>query len=443
MLVRFYLENFKSFNKKFEFNMLAGAYQKHPNHVFIPKNHDDLKILKNTAIYGANASGKTNFLHGLVTLQKIIANKPDNRDNLLPYFPFKMKAENVNVPTQFEVDFIVDDLCFNYGLSYNENTIISEWLYILKKQGSEMVFERKTDSAGKTELKFIKGLFPSHEAKIRTDIYQKDLQPNQTFINEGYNKDIRHFNAVYKWFTTKLTFKAIDGKFSKLPYLLSNNVTFSNNFNDILKQLDLGIDLVKVKETSFDDFFGSTQEKLKEQLEKSLASKEVIDIGNGSEFLSAYRNEKGVPVIGNLILLHKDGEGNLIDFEYNEESCGTQKLLDLIPGFIEVINTSSTLLVDEIESSIHPILIKSILKIFSGLNTKHDGQIIFTSHESTLLDLDLFRQDEIWFCEKNDQKESCLISLSDFKVRFDLDIRKGYLEGKFGGIPYVNISKLI
>ena len=146
--------------------------------------------------------------------------------------------------------------------------------------------------------------------------------------------------------------------------------------------------------------------------------------------------ENGVINVKQLKLEHKGKNGQLINFNIDEESDGTIRLLDFIPAFQDLISKSKVFLIDEIERSIHPLLIKELVKKFSEDN-KSEGQLIFTTHESNLLDQDLFRQDEIWFAEKDKNGITDLYSLSDFKEHKTIDIRKGYLNGRYGSIPFL------
>lgn len=147
--------------------------------------------------------------------------------------------------------------------------------------------------------------------------------------------------------------------------------------------------------------------------------------------------EKGKNIVKIVVSKHINNKGELINFEINEESDGTKRLLDFIPACEEIINRDCTVLIDEIDQSIHPVLLQRLLeKIMNDNKTR--GQLIFTTHESNLLNLEIFRQDEIWFAEKNKEFGSTVFySLIEFKPRFDLDIRKGYLKGRFGAIPFL------
>ena len=146
--------------------------------------------------------------------------------------------------------------------------------------------------------------------------------------------------------------------------------------------------------------------------------------------------EDGEVFVKQLKTEHQAGETNIVDFDIEEESDGTIRLLDFVPAFRDLVGEEKVFIIDEIERSIHPLLIKELVKKFS-VDSKTKGQLIFSTHESNLLDQNLFRQDEIWFVEKDKSGKTDLYPLSDFKIHNTIDIRKGYLAGRYGSIPFL------
>jgi AAA15 family ATPase/GTPase len=440
MILRVFIENFKSFRERTEFNMLAGNYKRFPNHVSEVKK--DLKVLKNSAIYGGNAAGKTNFVLALEVLRELVVEGTNDLKEFLPYNPNKLSKKSVTAKTKFEIDFIHEGVEYSYGIAYNKELILEEWLYKNSSVKPEKVFERTTiESSKKVKLSLHKMFFKSKEEKIRLKIYEEDLRPNQPFIFEGFNKKLDVISKAYTWFDEKLKFIFVESKYGGLPHYFANQEWFKEKFLDLIKTANLGIDSIEVEETPFDNFFGKDQESFKKQILTKISKERVIEFGDGDDMYCAYINNNDESVVSKLVFYHEDIDGDLVEFDIKEESRGTRRILDLIPAIIIASNSESIFIVDEIESSIHPLLIKSILKIFHKVNKDSDSQIIFTTHESNLLDLDLLRQDEIWFFEKAKDKSTNIYSLSDFKVRHDLDVNKGYLDGKFGAIPFLGDFK--
>lgn len=438
MLIRTYIENFKSIRDKSEFNMLAGSYKRFPEHVY--DGYNEMKILKNAAIYGSNAAGKTNFILALEALSDIVVNGTEDLLESLPYYPNKLCKTSLNAPTKFEIDFLHEGTEYSYGISYKSDIILEEWLYTGVSQTPKKIFERSTNPEnGKSKLVLNK-LFSkdSKDEKIRHKIYEEDLRANEPFIFVGFNKSLKIIEEAYKWFDESLSFIFVHSRYGGLARFLSNYDWFKKDFLEILKTANLGIDSIEVEEISLDDFFGKEQENFKKQIRKRISKDRGFDLDSTSGGNCAYINNDNEAVVGKLMFYHTDLDGDLIEFDLSEESRGTKRILDIIPAIVYAAKTKTTYIIDEIESSIHPLLIRSILKLFMKANSKGSQcQLIFTTHESTLLDLELFRQDELWFAERSKKISTNIYSLSDFKVRHDLDVKKGYLEGKFGAIPYI------
>lgn len=434
MLLRYFVKNYRSISDKIEFNMLGGKYTKHDEHVHL---HNNLKILKNSAFYGPNASGKSNFIISIEMLYYFITEGTTDKDELLHYRPFLLNSEFKNIPTEFEIDFLHNDRVYSYSIKFNEKYILEEWLYILDGNENEMVFERTTEKETlKSNLKFNESFFTGVEEKVALKLYQKELRHNQPFITEGYNKDLKDIKEAYDWFKSLLYVIYPDRGIKGLVHSLKYNSNFSEKFNNILKDTGLGIDKVIVDEEPFDKFFGKGQDSTKKKIEAKLRKDSGYEFGaEKGKFYSAYLNEDGVPTVGELKLLHKDNHNDFVEFSFRDESMGTIRILSLIPALIYISENDAVVIIDELETSIHPLLIKYLLKIISKSNSHSKGQLIFSTHQTNLLDLELFRQDEIWFFNKDENNSTKIYPLSDFKVRFDLDIRKGYLKGMFGSIP--------
>jgi hypothetical protein len=186
-----------------------------------------------------------------------------------------------------------------------------------------------------------------------------------------------------------------------------------------------------------DAFFGDQREKLKKEIINDLeGGNSNVVLRTASGFL-LITGESGKYLVKKVISFHQDSKGEKIKFEIEDESDGTQRLLDFIPAFDLILRNDLTIIIDEIDHSLHPALLKVLIQKVMDDDTTQ-GQLIFTTHESNLLDFKIFRQDEIWFAEKDKTTgESSLYSLIDFKPRYDLDIRKGYLKGRFGAIPFM------
>ena len=214
---------------------------------------------------------------------------------------------------------------------------------------------------------------------------------------------------------------------------------FKNFANSLLPTLDTGLFELDVEEVPFEVYFGEKEQRRAKELLSDLFDEDSrlivrYDYDNENQ-IAITKEEDDSYLVYKLISRHKATDGKLKKFEIFNESDGTKRLLDFIPALEMLIDDPVTFVIDEIDRSIHPALLKKLIEQFLKTNTK--GQLIFTTHESNLLDLNLFRQDEIWFAEKDKTGSTRLYSLSEFKPRYDLDIQKGYLNGRFGAIPFL------
>ncbi|KQT20886.1 hypothetical protein ASG31_17040 [Chryseobacterium sp. Leaf404] len=440
MLIRFVVENFLSFDKETEFNMLVGNFKTHKNHVY----PGSVKTLRAAAIYGANGAGKSNIVKAIEFFQDII--KDDGIFQPIHNFKFKLNSINKTKPITFELEFLLGRKIYRYGFTFDHNIILSEWLIESGiRRDDKIIFERTTSIKGKTKIRFHEEYIKNNKQKIIIEILEENLlKPNETLLSKEFELKIKLLSQIKYKITDKIIIIYPHSKVSNLIVFMAYSKVFYEFSNTLLKSFDTGIKELKVETFDFNKFFGEDDEDLKESIIRDLES------GNSGGITMFHKNneifinkEDNKFTVKKLTSSHIDNNGNSINFELDEESDGTQRLLDFIPAFNGVLTQDMTFIIDEIDQSLHPVLLKAVIsKIMLEENTK--GQLIFTTHESNLLDLDIFRQDEIWFVEKNKLTGgSAIYSLSDYKPRYDLDIRKGYLKGRFGGIPFLaNLDEL-
>lgn len=441
MLIRFVLENIFSFGSRKEFNMIPN------NRLKTLSNHryefQDFNVLKISSIYGANAAGKSNLIKAIYYFKQFITEEKTFYQLRSSEFKFYHKRKD----QVLAVEFIEGNIPFYYGLKLNDGIVIKEELY---KSGlgnkDELIYERNTDKHGKTSLKFNKSIEIDNKIKLLKDIlieeFVKPDVPILKLLSNRDNKQLINIKLAYNWFENTLRVILPDSK----PLGLSNRLEVDQGFKDYAEKtlcsIDLGIVSLTIKKEELFDFFGKDSEsKLTEVIKRVEESQDKM-IGMFSkrgEELSVSK-ESGKFWVKRLMIHHKGKNNSIIPFELEEESDGTLRLLDFVPAFKDAIITSRVFFIDEIERSLHPLLIKELIQKFSELeNTK--GQIIFTTHESNLLDQSIFRQDEIWFAEKDNSGMTDLYSLSDYKEHKTTDIRKGYLNGRYGSIPFLGNLK--
>jgi AAA15 family ATPase/GTPase len=442
MLLKFYCSNYKSIKDEVEFNMFAGSYKRHESHL-IPFR--DKSVLRTAAIYGTNGSGKTNLLLALQLLHRLVVVGTKDINEIINVPVFKL-SDCKNIPTKFDIDFIIENKRFNYQLEILNNIIISEELYEITVENSEVIIFKRKIQGKRTILTIAPNRDKNQKEKLREEIYSEELRENQTFFKEAINKKLNDVQLPFDWFSKKLKFVSLEELISNshsnyTTHGLASTFMLDKEFlsvsRSIISKANVGILDFKIVEISLNELKAKGL-KLPSFIETDLLSQANfgIDVTHEGELYSSFKKDNEVRFV-KISTLHKDSSGNEIEFKFSEESKGVQRLFELLPAIYRSIHKGEIFIVDEIETSFHPVLIREIISLYLETIPNSSGQIIFTTHESHLLDLDLFRQDEIWFCEKDTNGSTKLYSLSEFKPRFDKDIRKGYLEGQFGFIPFL------
>lgn len=433
MLIRFVVSNFLSFDEEREFNMLAGTFKTHRHHVY---SAGKLDLLKSAAIYGANGAGKSNLIKAIEFLQDIVVEGGIKKS--VNEKKFKLNKTNAEKPISFEIEFSFDKKIYSYGVNLNHSVVTEEWLY---ESGvtteDKMIFERKSTKLGKQELKLADKYQKTPKQKLLRELMEESLlKSGELLISKSEELKIDAIEAVHNFITKRLIIIYPNSKFQNFIPQLVFSKKFNSFANELLQAFDTGVTELAVESIDIDKYFGSEEVELKTEIIGQLEEGDDI-ILNGENGNVLITKEYNKYIVKKMLALHVNNEGQNIPFDLENESDGTKRLLDFIPAFDSMLHLDITFIIDEIDQSLHPALLKALVhKIMSDETTK--GQLIFTTHESNLLDLEIFRQDEIWFVEKDKKTGgSQLYSLSDFKPRYDLDIRKGYLKGRFGAIPFL------
>lgn len=438
MLIRFVTANFLSFHEEKEFNMLAGSYRTHRHHVY---KAGRLNVLKGAAIYGANGAGKSNLVKAIDFFQNLV--KKGSLERSIISKKFKLHKLSLQQPTEFEIEFFYKRKIYAYGLRINGHLIEQEWLYISGVNSADkLIFERETQKDAKTKIKLAKKYLKTQKDRLLVELMEENLlKSNELFLGKSDSLKMTDIQNVRKWINKNLIIIYPQSKFKELVPFMASSSKAVDFANQLLSTFDTGVQGLQVEHIDFDIYFGKEDDATKKELIEEIESGDsVIFTSEGESVLATKENGKNI--VKRVMAIHKDSDDDAIHFNLTEESDGTQRLLDFIPTFEGILNANTTFIIDEIDQSLHPALLYSLVKKIMG-ETSTNGQLIFTTHESNLLDLNIFRQDEIWFVEKNNAGATELYALSDFNPRYDLDIQKGYLKGRFGAIPFTSDLKSI
>lgn len=440
MLVKISVENFKSFDSIAELTMISsGKIQDHKTHrIGIKKTN----ILKHAVIYGANAAGKSNLVDFFSFFKRTVA-KGLPIESVEWYC--KNSQENKSRNSLFEIQFTLGNKFYAYGFSavLSERKIVEEWLYELHSDGSaKRLFERQGDNAPVLD----EAIRLSAAEKKRFEVYAEDFQGNinslfLTEMNRGkkypVSSKLLFFPDVYHWFRNSLYVIHPDTPVMDFEYYYDE--ASLNLINQVIRTFDTGISEVTVRDISLEELENSLPKEIFNDIMKHIRSKvEETDVAH---FHVTMRSRESIfnisidgheePIVKTICLHHGK---SFYDFRFEDESDGTRRLFDLIDMLLNA-KEDAVYVVDELERSLHPKLTEHYLKTFMEYHKEHQNQLLFTTHEASIMDQSLFRRDEVWFVERNAQNTSTIYSLDRFKERYDKRLSKAYLEGRYGAIP--------
>lgn len=398
MILEFSVKNFLSFKEKVTFSMIANSNKElNDNYVEIGGN----KVLKSAAVYGANASGKSNLFEILARVVSMLSSSNSVDINAkLPLIPFKFDKDSVNKPSEFEIKFILDETRYVYGFIADKDKIYDEYLYYYPNGRETKIFDRTNINEYS---------YTQKDEKILREIEDKNAQ-NKFFLATATNWNFDKTKAAYDFLTNGIE------PCNDLNALKNTAYKAYEANPDHLK--DFAIDFLQKADFNIEDY----------QISKVEMPRELL--ANMPEFIAEKLKSYQV------LFKHKNSDNFL---SINEESLGTQMIFAFIPFLAAGLKNKKVLIIDELDKSLHPFLVQYIVEIFNDAEINKNGsQLIFNTHDTNLLDLNILRRDQIWFTEKNSETgESDLYSLSDFSVRKQENVEKGYMLGRYGAVPFI------
>jgi uncharacterized protein len=446
MLVQFTVKNFLSFKEETTFSMVGiDSDHSHESHLIFNPCAKNQSLVRISSIYGANAAGKSNLIEAISFAQDLII-EGTRSGKSIPITTYKLGAQS-KIPSKFEFIFIHRNTQYSYGFKLNSSQILEEWLYVVPdgKKREVMYFERITTEQKETTVKYgasFRGKKKDNEQFL--NFIAQGTRPNQLFLTEAEDRNVSTISPVFEWFEDVLTIIPAEAHFNGLEVVMFQDKNFTKFLSNILKHVGTGIESIAMEEVEL-DFERYLPEIPKDVKEKILADFEE-ERGNAFVMISTPANrhyllKKSDDEQLSLILLttqHLNEDGELISFEMREESDGTQRLINLVPIlFMLQEKPEKVIFIDELDRRLHTLLSRQFLEMVLTCSSEdNNNQLIFTTHDTNLLDLEFLRRDEIWFVEKNNRGVSSLYSLAEFKIRPDLKIEKGYLNGRFGAIPF-------
>jgi AAA15 family ATPase/GTPase len=432
MIISVSVENWMSFRNRATFSMVASRERQHGKRV--PKiSKYQTRILPVAAIYGGNASGKTNFCRALNFAKRLVV-KGTQPDSRIPVKQFLMEAENALIPSRFTFELLIDDVVYEFSFAVTQKAVIEEKLVLITSTSEKVLYHRYN---GKPN--FNKPLAKKQFLQFAFN----GTRDNQLFLTNSISQKIETFRPVYNWFKETLELISPDSRFGPFDLFMDEDHPLYATMNEILPQLDTGIIRIGGEEVSFENL------TLPEDLEIRL--QEEVTEGKSVHLVSEPKNERfvitrkgGELIVKKLITYHSKTDGSETKFEIHQESDGSQRVIDLLPVFLNLSDSTSkkVYIIDEIDRSLHTLLTRRLIDAYlSECSTETRNQLILTTHDLLLMDQQLLRRDEMWVTERESIGVSNLYSFSDYKdVRYDKDIRKSYLQGRLGGIPRILIG---
>lgn len=431
MLIEFQFKNYRSFRDEAVLSMEATGVGNFKNCLI---EYNNRKLLPAVAIYGKNGGGKSNVIRAYWLAVQFIRNaqRSQHEKAPVPVVPFMLNDYSKEEPTEFEFVYVIDGIKYNYGFATTKEKIVREFLYHAPKGQRAMVFSREEQK------------FTFTEDKLRRNLISETIAPNQLFFSIACTMNDTACVKAMKWFREAIYFSR---DYSDIPQQL---LEYSND-NGMLKAIasyaqaaDLGIEDMQFEFNSKEideelDWPDNVPEGIRAALTQFMRA-----LSESSNQAEAKLKLGEVTATSLHTGIDKAGKHQQYKLELEDESDGTRKLMALAPAIESALRSGGVLLVDEIEKEMHPMLVNYIIAKFQSKRTNTNGaQLIFTTHNTELMNMELLRKDQLYFADKNQADGSSeLYSISDFNTRTTENIRKGYLAGKYGATPDIDIEEV-
>ena len=429
MLLRFTVENWMSYREQMTLSMVASKERQHGHRVPRVAKYG-VRILPVASIYGGNASGKTNLFKALsfARAQIIRGSQPDN---LIPVKPYKLDHSSADQPCRFTFELLVNDVIYEYSFSVTRKMVVEEKLVEISTASERVLYHRSDGN-------------PHFHKTLSEDTFLeyafKGTRDNQLFLTNTISQQIERFKPIHDWFRDTLQLVAPDSRFELFEQFLLEGHPLYPVFNASLAQLDTGIKHLGEESVAFETL--PLPETWRTELQEKLKEGDTVKIiTDRPHERYIFTRKDGEINVQKLITYHQRSDGKEVKFEMRQESDGSQRVIDVLPAFLELGSESShkVYVIDELDRSLHTLLTRHLLECYlASCSPTSRSQLLFTTHDVLLMDQDLFRRDEMWVTERDRQGCSTLFSFSEYKdVRYDKDIRKSYLQGRLGGIPRI------
>ena len=428
MLVEFSVENYRSFLKKQTLSLVASEDEVMLDSTFAMPGSSDMRLVKSAVIFGANASGKSNLLQAISTLKKIVVTSASRmqQGDKFDLQPFRLNSQSQKQPTSFEVIFFQNQIRYEYGVVLDRNRVYEEWLIAFPEEEEQNWFDRKYNRDNPEANNGYEWYF-DEKLHGENEIIKKFVRPNSLFLSHAAQNNHPQLTEVFLWFKDKLNKTDSGGGYTVARS--NEDMAFRDRVANMLKQADIGISGIKIEEElipkELEPFFTSIQEKIV----NSLGDREI--------------NDAKIQALSLNFTHQMNDSEKEIHFSIEEESEGTKRFFELAGHWINILDEGEVLIIDELDRSLHPVLSRNLVQMFNDPKiNRNNAQLIFATHDSTLLDVENLCLDRVWLVEKDKESASNLYSLLEFKPREDESLQTGYLLGRYGAVPFIGGLKI-
>lgn len=419
MLIEFSVTNYLSVQSRQTLSLAASAdkAQQEGNTAAIDAN--DMRLLRSAVIYGPNAAGKSNLLRALETLRQLVqsSSTATQEGQRLPLTPFLLGGQSREEPSAFEVVFQIEGTRYEYCVEASAQRITKEWLVAYPLGRPQRWFERQY----KPEKNSSDWWFGPHFKGDRKQrqVWQNSTRSNALFLSTAVQLNNEQLRSVFDWIVNKLIVLVPGVQLN--PFLSLEMLRHDESRLCVMRFMqaaDIDIDRLELREEE--------------------GPGPLPPVMQGIANLFAQGQPLSQQRFWRVLAWHKCADGKEeVAFDILDESDGTQKLFEFAGGWLRALDSGATLFVDELDRSLHPRLTRYLVELFNSKDNKKNAQLVFTTHDTTLLDPDLLRRDQIWFVEKNKERASHVYSLLEFSPRKDEALERGYLKGRYGAIPLI------
>lgn len=418
MLLSFSVQNYKSFAEGQTLSLVAGGLSKKSDVSFPTGNSMAPYALRSACLFGPNRAGKTTLIEALLFVKAFIENssKDMQQGEPIDVEMFRLDPEFLDQPTEFEIIFIHNEMYYQYGFALDKERVWGEWLFEkpnAPKTRLRTIYQREYDE----ETDQYDWEFNKTYLRGEKEVWKNSTRDNALFLSTAVQLKAGDLLPVYDWFANELHIIGSPRQLSsRYTAELCSEAGMKDKILELFHAVDIPIKDILIDEKELDLSELGVPQKIQDEIKKEFGGKKIPDIQT----------------------FYEANDGTSVAFNFRDESDGTQIIFKLVGPFLEVLKKGHTLFVDELHNSLHPLLLKFFVGLFQSPEiNKMNAQLVFTSHETSILSKGFMHKDQVWLVEKGRSQKTKLIPLSDFKTRDVSTFQKAYMDGRYGAVPII------